>query len=1632
MTKNKQSKNNNIKTISQSDGKPFRKLSIEALEVRYLLNASGWDIAIVDEALDSTDILQDIASADDVIMFNRNDHSPLDILDMVEDLARETGKQIDSLALFSHGIEGAFTLGNEVICLDNLNEIEGALSEIGDLLAEDANVYIASCDTGSGEGGQNLVNRLSSVLAADVYASNDITGFGGDWQLEVASAGSDHAVVEPFNAEAGALYEYSLGTNILTNGDFEQPDTGLISNNWGLVPGWTSDTNPVNSGVFPEFVGQGYSGFIRDNDPSVYQTTSTAIQADKTYILTFKTTDHHTDLNNDDAADGGAELKASIYYDNAGSRVELATDTFTEIIYNETIMDQSIYSVVFRTDDLPGAIGNNIGVEFDNVSPVAEAGDSWIHVDDAVLEVYDDTTYTSQADGTNLVTNADFELPSSGKISTDWGLIPGWSSDSAPADSGVEEKYPGMGYSASIRDTDPSVYQTTSTVIEANTQYTLTFLANDPWTDLENNGSGDAEAIIQATIYYLDGATRTAVSTGTFDDLYFSWSEIDPTRYTVTFNSSDVPAAVGNNIGIEFDNVTAGSTPGYSWINIDYVSLVATNETTISSEFFEVGTIDETTTTSISDTVNGINVNYNLVSSNGHFLDEHANTTITNSTLKDIFQFTSDTSMEYLKLTSSALQAELNLTWETTSQHVYLAVTDVDLDVDIVTLLDGQGVPLLENRYIGTYDPASELDATARYVFDSSTGQFNNSVNEWTGEYFSVFDVSGLTDLSIFVGGNPGADTSFMGYALIVVDNAPQAVDDTAATNEDTFVDIDVVSNDIDAGKNGFTISNLTNPANGSLVDNGDGTVRYTPDLNFNGTDTFTYTILNEYGSSSTATVTVTVNAVNDAPVGVNDSLTVTEDTPVTSGNLLTNDSDVDGDGLSISAVSDGTHGTVVNNGDGTVTYTPAANYNGADTFTYTASDGNGGTDVVTVNVTVNAVNDVPIGSDDTITVSEDIISVSGNLLANDTDADSDTLSIMSVTNGGHGTVYNNGDGTISYEPDDNYFGSDSFIYIVSDGNGSTDIVTVNVIVEAVNDDPASADDIYSISEDSIIEFSDLVDNDTDIDSAGLIVVSVTQPKNGTVTDSGNGSFVYVPDQDYNGIDSFTYTVSDGDGGTSIATVVIDIAPIEDAPVASNDIIMLDSDKVLLDNIMVNDYDPDGDDISLVSIGRPAVGYISTDFLGRTVYVSPANYDGIDTLTYTIADSNGNLSTGEITVIKTSPVIEEPVGDSIYTRPIPEPDPVPDPVDSAPIDDSDTSDGSQDITVTDNSSQDSIENAVVTDALYPTVNIPDNNVIEEQVETVSVSNDEINADDNVNTGVIESSSDGSSLTFVMEVAESVQSAQETQFAIVSDFTESTSVSSEQGAQSESVSNQTAESVAEQAVEEQAQEALNSEVQVAAENSSESSSEQQLDENAESEGAESESTDEQGKASGDSSHNGHASHNSPSQAAKNVKKIQYKAGHVSATNSVSPVSDISSRSQTGLFDQDFALSDSGVLSGLTEGGSDSLDSYDIISSILSSQNGSYSANEKANENGDFGPEFAMPEEVDFTVIASTVGSVTAGIAIAQGGASVASMSKTYTVINAIDPTPVINNLASSTGLPSLGSLGSADLLKMLKL
>ncbi len=292
--------------------------------------------------------------------------------------------------------------------------------------------------------------------------------------------------------------------------------------------------------------------------------------------------------------------------------------------------------------------------------------------------------------------------------------------------------------------------------------------------------------------------------------------------------------------------------------------------------------------------------------------------------------------------------------------------------------------------------------------------------------------------------------------------------------------------------------------------------------------------------------------AAPSAPEANDDGATVDEDDS-TAIDVLANDTDVDGDidPTTVTITVDPAHGTVtVDPLTGVVTYVPDGDYNGPDTFDYQVCDATGLCASATVDVDVTPAGDPPDAVDDTATVDEDG-SIEIDVLGNDTDIDGDIdATSVSVTSGpAHGTVsVDPSTGRITYTPDPDYAGPDSFTYEVCDATGLCATATVDVTVTPVADPPVATDDSASVSENGSAVV-DVLANDTDPDGDldPTTVTIVAGPSHGTVTvDPTSGRITYTPDRDYHGTDAFTYQVCDAAGSCATALVSVTIVAVPD------------------------------------------------------------------------------------------------------------------------------------------------------------------------------------------------------------------------------------------------------------------------------------------------------------------------------------------------------------------------------------------------------------------------------------------------------------------------------------------------------
>ena len=373
------------------------------------------------------------------------------------------------------------------------------------------------------------------------------------------------------------------------------------------------------------------------------------------------------------------------------------------------------------------------------------------------------------------------------------------------------------------------------------------------------------------------------------------------------------------------------------------------------------------------------------------------------------------------------------------------------------------------------------------------------------------------------------------------------------------------------------------------------------------------------YSMAEDATLSAAAGAISPDPAGV-----------------LDNDSDPRGDGLMASLVSDVSNGTLSLDPDGSFVYAPDPNFNGDDGFVYQACDPDGICAPADVAINVAPVPDLPVAADDSAqTMADTPISI--DVLANDSDPDLDPLSIAEFdnTSANAGTIILTADAELLYSPPAGFAGVDTFGYTVSDGD-LTDSAVVTVTVESAPDPPSAEDDDATTPEETAVVI-DVLANDSDSDGTidPTSVAISTPPASGGVLVQSGGSVLYTPDPDFNGSDDFQYQICDNDGMCDTAFVSVTVTPVNDPPVAADDVATTAEEVAVTIPVLTNDSagPPDEDQqLQVTIITVPASGTVVANIDGTVTYTPNPGFGDSHSFTYDACDSDGICDTATITV----------------------------------------------------------------------------------------------------------------------------------------------------------------------------------------------------------------------------------------------------------------------------------------------------------------------------------------------------------------------------------------------------------------
>ncbi|HVS22894.1 MAG TPA: cadherin-like domain-containing protein, partial [Gammaproteobacteria bacterium] len=573
-----------------------------------------------------------------------------------------------------------------------------------------------------------------------------------------------------------------------------------------------------------------------------------------------------------------------------------------------------------------------------------------------------------------------------------------------------------------------------------------------------------------------------------------------------------------------------------------------------------------------------------------------------------------------------------------TSAELVASANDIDGDpLTVAGLVIASGSGSLVNNGNGTwtYTPAANDNSAVSFTYTINDGQGGSVAGSAT------LDITPVKD---------APTTSPVTLAAIAEDSAR------------TITAGELLANATDADGDPLTVAGLAIASgNGSLVDNGNGTWTYTPAADDDSTVSFSYTINDGQGGSVAGSATLDITPVNDAPTTSPVTLAaIAEDSGarlITSAELLANAADVDGDPLTVAGLAiAGGAGSLVDNGNGTWTYTPAANDDTSVSFSYTIDDGQGGSVAGSATLDITPVNDAPTTSPVTLAaIAEDSgarLITSAELLANAADADGDPLTVAGVAiASGSGSLVNNGNGTWTYTPAANDSSSVSFSYTINDGQGGSvagsatlDITPVNHAPTITSDGGGASAALSTAENTSAATLVTSVDVDGDAvaysiaggsDAGQFKIDSAT----GALTFSSPPNYEAPRDSDGDNVYQVIVRAADGQGGAVTQTLSITITNVDEAPAVGGDSFSDASEQQLIigaTQLLANDQDPEGSALQIVSVSSPINGTLQQDSAGSWLYTPLAGFAGSDQFTYTVADASGHSSAGQVVILVTA------------------------------------------------------------------------------------------------------------------------------------------------------------------------------------------------------------------------------------------------------------------------------------------------------------------------------------------------------------------------------------------------------------
>ncbi|MEA4926958.1 MAG: tandem-95 repeat protein [Syntrophomonadaceae bacterium] len=1159
------------------------------------------NLTVIDTDLDDWETLRDAVTEGEILLLD----GTVDPLEAI--LAKLQNMQsVDCLNIISHGSGGRLEFANGVIDSRTLAAHKDKWAQLSGYFSREGDIQLFGCNIAKGKAGKAFIEELAQITGADVAASINPTGAeskGGDWKLEAVTG--DVAGNLPFTEAMVSNFLNLLFPTGTQNYNFSAfTDSGdTISNAYFLVSGIDNDmAKPMDISGAAAYLHSSYWG----------EDFSIKVEAVGTSLESFEL----EDLNLENAtpydpayysftnvhitghkADGTGTVDSgniTLAYSASGSSFS-GWDNFDGV--------QLDYFVINARSDYWGAevlmfnsfsVSNMVAAAPPNTAPT---------VSDSTKNGTEDTTMTfTTADFTGEYSDAEdkdlseiriVDLPdaSDGVLKLDGAAITaGQEIDAADlADITFEPAADFFGNASfawkASDGTDFSVSAATMTLNLAGT--------SDPPAARDHTFTTDEDVTLNGSLTGyaedVDGDTLTYAQAST------------PTHGTVTVNSNGTftytPAANFHGTDSFAWSVSDGLASATA---VATITVTAVNDAPTVSDNSKNGTEDTTMTFAAEDfsvgysdeegnAFNGILI-VDLPDAATGVLKLGAANIIANQaiaamdlgsiTFVPAADFNGSTSFTWkagdgMDFSASAATMTLNIagTNDAPTAADYTFTTDEDTvlndsltgyaaDVDGDTLAYAKvsdpthGTLTVNTSGSFTYTPVANFNGTDSFTWSVSDGTASATAT-------ATITVDAVNDAPIVSGNSKnGTEDTTMTFA------AGDFSVDYSDEEGSAFSGIKIVTLP-DAAHGVLKLSGTAITANQIIAAANLGNITFVPIADFNGSASFTWKAGDGTDYSDTAaTMTLNIAGTNDVPTAANHTFATDEDVTL-NGSLTGYAEDVDGDTLTYAKASDTIHGTVTVNTDGSFTYTPAANFNGSDSFTWSVSDGTASA-TATATITVDAVNDAPTVSGNSKNGTEDttMTFAAGDFSVDYSDEEGSAFSgikIVTLPDAAHGVLKLSGTaitanqviaaanlGNITFGPVADFNGSTSFTWEASDGAAYSAAATMTLNIAGTNDVPTAVAHTFTTDEDTVLNDS-LTDYAADVDTGDtLIYAKESDPTNGSVTVNTNGSFTYTPVENFNGTDSFTWSVSDGTADSNTATATITVTAVNDAPTVSN------------------------------------------------------------------------------------------------------------------------------------------------------------------------------------------------------------------------------------------------------------------------------------------------------------------------------------------------------------------------------------------------------------------------------------------------------------------------------------------------